>query len=324
VKIGDYAVEGTIGQGGRGTVVRARSDRGEEVAIKILLSPKLDRVKRFQRERKLLEKLGKMPGFVPILDWGESKMGPYLVMPFVAGGSLAERLKRARLSPGETASIGATLAHSLGRAHAKGIVHRDLKPDNILFTRLDEPLVADLGLAKHFRRPPPGAADSGERYSATGDFRGTCGYMAPEQIRDSKSVGPACDVFALGAILYECLTGEPAFPGNMPVQNLANIAAFEGGALDQPRLAVPDWLKETIRACLAFDPKDRPRNGAALAKLMYAGRGTKTRGGGRRGRRLLVLLAALAVLAGLAYWKHGDRLDELQERVLELIPRRTR
>src|SRR5207248_3143035 len=134
----------------------------------------------------------------------------YIVMPLLAGGTLRDRLRSGALGIEESVDLVQKLAAAAGRAHARGIVHRDLKPDNVLFTAGGEPLVADLGLAKHFRHDSPGASRSVE-VSRDGVIRGTAGYMAPELIRSPGSASPASDVYALGAILYECLAGRPAF-----------------------------------------------------------------------------------------------------------------
>src|SRR5262249_41050417 len=160
----------------------------------------------------LLAAFGEEDGFVPLLDEGTSEEGPFLVMPFLAGGTLRDKLREGPLKVGAALDLGVALAAALGRAHARGVVHRDLKPENVLYARdadgRERPLVADLGLAKHFDRDVHGATAS-VSLSTHGSFRGTAGYMAPEQMADAKSVGPEADVFALGAILYECLAGVP-------------------------------------------------------------------------------------------------------------------
>jgi eukaryotic-like serine/threonine-protein kinase len=305
MKIGDYAVEETIGQGGMGTVVRARSPSGEVVAIKLLLNPRNDRVVRFQREQYLLKKLNKH-GFVPILDWGDSQLGPFFVMPLLSGGSLADRLKTGPLSVSETVSVGLAVAKAMSKAHAKKIIHRDLKPDNVLFGSDGTPQVADLGLAKHFG---PEATRDEPRISSTGEVRGTWGYMAPEQIRDSKSVGPTADVFSMGAILYECLSGEPAFPGGNAFEVLANITSPDLPALE--RSEFPLWLRTAIRSALSFDARERPKNAAAFAHLLARGP-RKTRW---KNRRIAAWIGAgLGLFIGIRY---GDELPKLWDRATE-------
>src|SRR5581483_12298266 len=153
---------------------------------------------------------GAAEGFVPLLDAGDSPHGPWLVMPYVPGGTLRQRLARGPLSVAETVALGVELGRALGRAAAMGVVHRDLKPENVLFDAAGRSLIADLGLAKHFEEGAPGASQS-VSLSRDGTILGTAGYMAPEQLVDAKSVGPEADVFSLGAVLYACLAGVPAY-----------------------------------------------------------------------------------------------------------------
>ncbi|HZV01700.1 MAG TPA: serine/threonine-protein kinase, partial [Planctomycetota bacterium] len=221
MKIGPYEVLGTLGRGGMGVVYRARSPGGEEVALKILGRLEADGIARFDRERRLLGGLGVEDGFVPLLDAGESAQGPWIVMPLVTGGTLRERLRGGPLGVEGTLEVGRALAGALAKAHERGIVHRDLKPENVLYHE-GRPLLADLGLAKHFDRSTPGASQT-VSLSVDGSSRGTAGYMPPEQMRDAKSVGPPADVFALGAILLECLAGRPAFPGKNALEVVVRV-----------------------------------------------------------------------------------------------------
>src|SRR5262245_11724691 len=156
--IGGYEVLSEIGRGGAGRVLRARGPGGRDVAIKLLLQQRPDALARFEREASVLRELGEAEGFVPLLDAGLSQtVGPYLVFPFIPGGTLRSRFRRGALRTEDVSALGLSLAFSLGRAHERGIVHRDMKPENIIFTGpgataadWGQPLVADLGLAKHF------------------------------------------------------------------------------------------------------------------------------------------------------------------------------
>src|SRR5262249_47806512 len=134
-----------------------------------------------------------------------------IVMPFLSEGTLRSKLDRGRFPWEATVELGRQIARALAHAHERGLVHRDLKPENVLFD-VGRPLITDLSLAKHFNRTRQGGSES-QTLSGPGDVLGTVSYMAPEQLEDSTIVGPAADVFSLGAILYECLTGRPAFPG---------------------------------------------------------------------------------------------------------------
>src|SRR5581483_8108202 len=155
-----------------GVVYSARGPEGEHVAIKVLARRTQDAADRFEREERLLEGLGETEGFVRLIATGSSPEGRWFAMPLIRGGTLRERLARGALPVHEVASIGAALARALGHAHARGIIHRDLKPANILFLESGVPLIADLGIAKHYRSDAPGASRSIE-LSVSGSVRGT-------------------------------------------------------------------------------------------------------------------------------------------------------
>ncbi len=265
VRIGAYEVVGRIGEGGAGLVYRARGADGRDVALKVLRQAgAAASTGRFERERRLLAELdAEGGGFVPLLDAGETPQGPFLVMPFLAGGTLRERLAEGPMDPEEVHDLARFLGATLGRAHARGIVHRDLKPENILFTADDRPLVADLGLAKHFTKEAAGAAQS-ISLSRGGELRGTAGYMAPEQMKDAKNVGPAADIFAVGAILYECLTGQPAFAADNLLALFARVESGHHVPVKSARRDAPLALARAIESALATEPSERPRDGTAF------------------------------------------------------------
>jgi serine/threonine-protein kinase len=250
-----YEVIRELGRGGMGVVLLARDKSGQEVAVKFLLKlTKESLLQRFQREERLQKLLGGKDGFVPLLATGETKEGPYFVMPYVPGGTLRDRLQRGMLEVDQAILLVHSLASALGKAHENGIVHRDIKPENILFDAHGKPLVADLGLAKHFRRDLPGGSNS-INVTRTGQALGTTGYMAIEQMRDASQAGPPADVFALGAILYECLTGRcPPYLGRQPLVAL--------------RPEIPAWVSEVAERALARKPEDRYRDGGTLAHAL--------------------------------------------------------
>src|SRR5579883_2103113 len=259
-----------------GKVFLARGRDGAEVAIKVLSATATidalqwrDAVERFDRERRLQGALTEVDGFVPLLDAGWGPAGPFVVMPFVAGGSLRDRLRRGPLAIEEARELGRALARALARAHERGVVHRDLKPENILYTREGKPLVADLGLAKHFRRDLPGASRS-VQLSESGDVQGTPGYMAPEQMLDSSAVGPPADVFALGAILHEALAGKRAFAGRNALELMHAVREGRREPLRSVRPEVPADLAATIERALASDPVVRFQEGGELFRALEA------------------------------------------------------
>ena len=305
MRLGDYELLGMVGEGGAGTVYRARASSGAHVAVKILKRGSSAADARFARERRLLGELGEGAGFVPLLDAGEAAGSTFLVMPFVEGGTLRARLQRGKRSVEETLALGRALARALGEAHSRGIVHRDVKPENVLFERAGagivdsgRPLLADLGIAKHFTRDAPGASQS-VSISVGGNFLGTAGYMAPEQLADAKSAGPPADVYALGAILYECLAGEPAILGDTAIDVLQK-AVHEGARPLRSRCKdAPAFLVAAIERALAREPARRPADGHAFFRLLAAPSGA------RRGLGLpLAGLLGVALVAGAAFVLH--------------------
>ncbi|MCO5169452.1 MAG: serine/threonine protein kinase, partial [Planctomycetes bacterium] len=248
MRVGGFEVLSTVGRGATGVVLRARAPGGGEVALKVLHAREPERLLRFERERAVLASLGEAEGFVPLLQAGhDPHHGPFLVMPFVGGGTLRDRLRRGPLPLTEVVRVGLELAETLGRAHARGIVHRDLKPENVLFTQDGRALVADLGLAKLQE------GDGLQGLSRTGEMRGTVGYMAPEQA-DAKHAAPAADVFALGAILYECLAGRPVFVGETPLAVLERVVADDREPLARAAPGAPRWLVAVVGRARAPAP----------------------------------------------------------------------
>ena len=274
---GVYAAVSQIGRGGAGVVFLGRAPDGREVAIKVLRrSDSADAAARFEREGRLLRALGEGDGFVSLLDAGMERGCRYLVMPFVGGGTLRERFERGAVPVEETIALGRSLARAIGRAHERGIVHRDLKPENILFTRRGagiadsgQALVADLGLAKHSDGSAPGASQS-VSLTRDGEFHGTAGYMAPEQMVDSASAGPAADVYAIGAILYECLAGAPPFVGGNLLELLSKVTQGTFEPVRRRRPDVPVWLADAVERALARDPSRRFADGRALGRALGA------------------------------------------------------
>jgi tetratricopeptide (TPR) repeat protein len=308
MSLSDYEAISELARHGPTVVVRARARSGREVAIKLLgrAAPR-EAVAQFERERRLHGLLAEDAGFVPLLEAGESEKGPYVVMPFLSGGTLRDRLRRGPLAIEETEDLARAVAVALRRAHERGVVHRDLKPANILFDDAGRPLIADLGLAKHFRADLPGASAS-KMLSRTGGFVGTPGYAAPEQLSDAKNVGPAADVFAFGAIIFECLTGKEAFPGPTVLEILENTVSGKPLPILERRPDAPAHLVELIRRCLATEVRERPADGVALARAL------QRTAPARPWKRFVLAGLALAVLGGgaLALLPRGSPTGELK------------
>src|SRR5438309_7562398 len=220
-KLGAYEITGAIGAGGMGEVYKAHDTKlGRDVAIKILpeaFAHDADRLSRFQREAKMLASLNH-PNIATIHGLEQSNGTNYLVMELVSGETLADRIKREGAVPLEEAlKICAQVTEALEAAHEKGIIHRDLKPANVKVTPEGKVKVLDFGLAKAFAGD---VADSNPSQSPTlsavatmqGVLLGTAAYMSPEQAR-GKAVDKRTDIWALGCVLYELLTGKQAFEG---------------------------------------------------------------------------------------------------------------
>ncbi len=203
-----YELLEPLGEGGMGVVYKARQGTlNRLVALKMVLGGHRAGAKeliRFLAEAEAVAAV-KHPHVVQVYEYGEADGRPFLAMEFLSGGSLSERLEaQGRLDPPAAARLVGTLAGAVQAAHDQGIVHRDLKPGNVLFDEAGEPKVTDFGLAKR---------GGGSDLTATQAVMGTPAYMAPEQARgDTKFVGPGADVYALGVILYECLTGTRRSP----------------------------------------------------------------------------------------------------------------
>jgi serine/threonine protein kinase len=198
------------------------------------------------------------PAIVGIYDIDTAGDWPALVMELVDGESLATRLARdGPLPEREAAAIAADIADGLYHAHKRGIVHRDVKPGNVLLDRSGRARLADFGIARSL-------AESADRLTQTGSVMGTLRYMAPEQLTGGE-IGPRTDLYGLGAVLHEALTGEPPFPAGSPV---GLVEAQRAGAPTVP--AVDPTLAAVVRACLAYDPADRPIHAGAIADALRA------------------------------------------------------
>jgi tRNA A-37 threonylcarbamoyl transferase component Bud32 len=258
----DYEVLEELAQGGMGIVYKARHPRlGRLVAIKRMragVDARPNQLARFRNEALALARV-QHPHIVQIYDVGEHDRQPFLAMELVEGESLAQKLARSLLPARQAAALVERLAQAIHAAHERGIVHRDLKPSNVLVTTDGTPKITDFGLAKCLEN------DAGP--TRTGEIMGTPCYLAPEQAAGkSKEVGPAADVYALGAILYECLTGRPPFQGESTLDTLEQVRAIDPLPPSRLQPKVPRDLDTICLKCLEKSPRQRYTTALALAE----------------------------------------------------------
>ena len=273
--LGPYKIVAPLGAGGMGEVYRASDARlGRDVALKVIpsrLSGDPERVRRFEQEARAAGSLVH-PNVVIIHDIGAHEGSPFVVMELLEGETLRGRLEQGPLPPRKAADYAAQAAEGLAAAHEKGIVHRDLKPENLFITKDGRVKVLDFGLAKLTR--PDVLAPAAEKPNSvadtvTGTLLGTVGYMAPEQVR-GQPADARSDLFALGAILYEMLTGQRAFQGGSFVETLNAILKEEPQPLTASGRDFPPGFESVVRHCLEKNPGERFQSTRDLAYHLRA------------------------------------------------------
>jgi serine/threonine-protein kinase len=260
-EIPGYEVEAVLGQGGVGVVYRARQRALPRfVAVKMLLAGPFagpQELGRFRRETAALASL-RHPNIVQVYDAGDVEGRPYFTMELIEGGSLTQKMAARPQPPRQAAELLTTLAEAVQAAHQAGIVHRDLKPANVLLSADGTPKISDFGLARRLE----GDAD----LTQTGVPMGTPSYMAPEQAQaQTREVGPAVDIYALGAMLYELLTGRPPFCGANPLETLQQVIHQEPVPPARLNGKVPRDLDTICLKCLQKNPAHRYATAADLA-----------------------------------------------------------
>jgi WD40 repeat protein len=320
VAVPGYELLGVLGQGGMGVVYQARQlALGRVVALKVVLHgghAGSEERRRFRAEAEAVARL-KHPNVVQVYQVGEHHGLPFFSMEFCEGGSLDAHLDGTPWQPTKAAALVETLAHAMHAAHVAGVVHRDLKPANVLLAADGMPKVTDFGLAKRLDVQGP---------TQTGAVMGTPSYMAPEQAAAKKSVGPAADVWALGALLYELLTGRPPFKATTDLDTLLQVLGDEPVAVRKLQPKVPRDLETICHHCLQKDPKKRYASAEALAAdlrrfgdgepvaarpVSVVGRAVRW---ARRRPAVAGLLAAVALVAaaglGGIVWAYGEAVRQ--------------
>jgi hypothetical protein len=297
-RVGGYEILDEIGRGGMGVVYRARQPGLQRlVALKMILSGGFagpEELSRFRTEAEAAARL-QHPGIVQIFEVGVHEDRPFLVLEYVAGGTLAQRLRRGPLPQTEAAALTLALAHAVQHAHERGVVHRDLKPANVLVVSGEspstthhaslthQPKITDFGLAKQVQ-----VEDAAPNRTQTGILIGTPSYMAPEQAEGSaRAASPAVDIYGLGAILYECLTGRPPFQGATMLDTLEHVRSEDPVPPSRLQAKLSRDLETICLTCLRKEPGQRYASARALAEDLQrflAGEPIKARPAGVRER----------------------------------------
>ena len=314
-RLGPYEIQAPVGAGGMGEVYRARDTRlDRSVAIKVLpdhLSASPDVRQRFEREAKTISQLSH-PHICALYDIGRESGTDYLVMEYLEGEVLSDRVRKGPLPLEQVLRFGIEIADALDKAHRQGIVHRDLKPANVMLTRSGVKLL-DFGLAKELR-PQLGLVDAGgDSASPTkagltqeGTILGTVQYMAPEQL-EGKEVDARTDIFALGAMLYEMATGRKAFAASSRASLITAIMSAEPAPVSSVQPTSPPLLDRLIQSCLSKDPNERVQTAHdVMLQLRWIAEGSQVGlpvpGITRRKSRERIAWAIAAIATGLAVW----------------------
>jgi|SRR5579859_4689108 len=318
-KLGPYEIQEALGAGGMGEVYRARDTRlDRSVAIKILpahLSQNAEAKERFDREARAISSLSH-PNICHLYDVGQQDGTSYLVMEYLEGETLADRLRKGPLSLEQFFRVGLEICEGLEKAHRSGVIHRDLKPSNIMLTKTGAKLM-DFGLAKAVLTPTAGAYSlavtlstpaASQPLTAQGTVVGTFQYMSPEQL-EGREADARSDIFSLGAVLYEMLSGRRAFEGKSAFSVASAILEKDPESISSIKPTTPLSLDRAIRRSLAKDPEERWQTARDLALELkwIANEGSQIagtapgKGQSGRGERIAWGVAAILGLAVLAF-----------------------
>jgi eukaryotic-like serine/threonine-protein kinase len=308
-RLGPYEILSPLGSGGMGEVYRARDPRlGRDVAIKVLpasFSSDADRLKRFEQEARAAGILSH-PNITIVYDISSHDGAPYVVQELLEGETLRSELGGGRFAPRKAIDYAIQIAQGLAAAHEKGIVHRDLKPENLFVTKDGRVKILDFGLAKLTQVDGSGSTSKLPTATEPGIIMGTLGYMSPEQVKGEPADGRS-DIFALGAVLYEMLSGRRAFEGGSTGETMAAILKEDPPDLSQTNRNVSPGLDRLVRHCLEKKPERRFQSARDLAydlEALTAASGTDLSSALPSARRrwgiplTAAVLVALGILAG--------------------------
>src|SRR6202165_2167786 len=321
-RLGPHEILSAIGAGGMGEVYRARDTRLDRiVAIKVLPTHLADRSElreRFEREARTIAGLNH-PHICTLFDIGQQDGIDYLVMEYLEGKTLAQRLLKGSLPVEQVLKYAIEISDALDKAHRKGVTHRDLKPGNIMVTKTGTKLL-DFGLAKLRQDAAPVTplselATVNDPLTAQGTIVGTLQYMAPEQL-EGKEVDARTDIFAFGAVVYELATGKRAFEGKSQASLIAAILEREPPAMSSLEPMTPPALDRVVKKCLAKEPEKRWQAASDVCdELMWIAEsgsqvalapGTAVKGTRTLGRREMTIIVGIVLLAAaigsLATW----------------------
>jgi serine/threonine protein kinase len=256
--LGPYEIIAPLGKGGMGEVYRARDTRlGREVALKVLPETganDADTLARFEREARAVAALNH-PNILSIHDTGEHRGVPYAVTELLEGENLSDRLRTGPVAPKRATEIACQIADGLSAAHARGVIHRDIKPENIFLTNDGRAKILDFGIARIGPRPGDITSGAGRLGSSAQFIMGTAGYMSPEQVR-GKSIDHRTDIFALGAVFYEMLTGRRAFDRPAMVETMTSVLKDDPSKFPETE-KIPSEIRPFVFRSLEKDPADR-------------------------------------------------------------------
>ncbi|NJD60035.1 MAG: hypothetical protein FIA98_11630, partial [Anaerolineae bacterium] len=264
--IGRYDIKSLIGQGGMSTVYLGYDPRSQrEVAIKILPPYYLHSTKfreRFEREALMIALL-EHPAIVPVYDMGEEEGQPYIVMRYMSGGSLGDKLKKGPIPLRECMEMYLRLAPAMDTAHARGVIHRDVKPDNLLFDKYDNVFLSDFGLAR--LRETIGFANISD-----GSIMGTPAYMSPEQIQGEREIDGRSDIYSMGVVLYQMLSGVVPYNGATAASVMMMHLVNPVPQVRDQNISLPTGIQAVLDTAMAKKPEDRFQTASEFAKAIQA------------------------------------------------------